>query len=433
MPGPVNYNGEANRWLALLTATCCIGGCVAEKGVVVGYAQADSTVAAPLARPGPLARPTVRATADASATGDRIPGLPLLVAEPAHIKMPTATPGTLHATTLRLRNNGTGTLLIERLELSGDGAFAVRNAAGPSWQLTPAGPQLELAPPKALQPNEAWALIVDYRPQGSGPQTAVLTVRSNDPTREIALAVSLRGQVDAACLELAPAGQLDFAKVDIGTCRTRVVDARNCGDVAVIVSEVGFAGGQTDGPFSLSWGAGQAAPAWIDDQITGASGPTVVLQPGAKLPIAVTYCPASMPAGAAPHAADLVVQSSAPGDHQLSCRGEPVQPACPKAHASIEQGDVAHVGSSMQFSSSLSKALSGPIVKTNWTLAAPPLSSAALWPSASSTQPTVAFDVAGTYTACLHVWDVLGNMSCQPSCLTVHATDSPTYAATPIW
>ncbi len=414
-----------------LVAASLLFACTAERNVVVGYIDGGAKTSTSPARPSASpARPRNGNVGPEAPIDSR--GTPLLIAAPSHVQIPYATPGTLRTATLQLRNDGTGTLQLERFRLTGSKAFTVRIAGPKHWILSAGGPALEPPAPVALQPGESLPVVVEFRPQANGPADAVLRVRSNDPSREVQLAVALKGNVEVACLALDPAAQLDFGKVDVGTCRTRMVDAGNCGEVPVVVNAVGFAKPAVDSPFSVSWGAGGAAPAWVDGALNGSAGNTIVLQPGAKLPIAVTYCPAKV--GDAGHdSATLGVHSSAPGPHSLPCVGVPVQPACPTAVAGVEQGDIAVVGGTMQLTAAGSKAMQGKIVQWHWQLSAPPVSGANLWPSAHVANPVIKFDVAGSYTACLDVRDSSGKKSCHPGCITLHATEEGAYGASPIW
>lgn len=424
-------------WFVSAALVTVFFGCVGERSIVVGFAAA--TTAIPTVPTG-LATPSRPGTTDEHAPARPRPdagGMPLIRAEPADVVLPFSPLQKTRSTPVQLKNTGTGALHIERLALEGATSFSVRAAGPKSWLLNHENAVLELVPPIVLKPGAALSLVVQHTSGGHAPEVAVLRVRSNDPTREKSLAVTLRANVEPSCLTLSPEDVLDFAKVDVATCRTRLLEARNCGDIAVVIEDAGLLNPGPTTPFSVSWGAGQTGQPWIDQAIKAGAAPSLIIEPGAKTEIAVTYCPATpLPAGQHDSASLALITSA--GNHHVILRGEPVVPKCPKAIAGVAQVEAAAVGSTLQLTSFDSKASIGGITKWAWSVKTPPSSQAVLLPNAASASPSLLIDVAGSYTFCVDVWDSAGTKSCMNSCLTVHATESETYqsggyGAGPVW
>ena len=365
-------------------------------------------------------------------------GTPMVIAQPAMVSFAFVAQPKVQVAPLHLKNIGSAPLLIEKLTLSGSASFKVRATGAASWALSSQHPAANFDDPIVVAAGESLRVIIEHHGAGHDAQTAMLRVLSNDPTREVSLAVGFQANVEPSCLQLSPQEQLDFGKVDVGTCRTKLVDARNCGKVPVVIEDAALLNTNAETPFSVSWGTGEAGQPWIDQQVATGTASSVMLEPASKLSLAVTYCPAKALAKGVADSALLEVVSSAPGTQHVVCRGVPQLPSCPKAVAGIAQVDAAQVGSKLQLTSFDSKATTGTILKWKWTLAAPSISTAKLLPSIHSPAPSFTVDVAGSYTFCVDVWDSGGAKACQSSCLTIHATETATYganhySATPVW
>ena len=427
--------GRAVTLVALLASMGLVVGCVGDRTVVIGTGAPEEPLTfkrispdrprsprdTPL-RPGPVTRR----------------GMPLVIAQPAAVVFPLKQTLSKSSSPLHIKNIGTAPLRIEKLTLSGDPAFSVRAAGPKSWLINAKKPELTPDQPLVIAPGQAWMLIVQHEPTGYALSTAMLQVRTNDPSREVSLKVSIRANAEESCLALSPSKVMDFEQTDVGTCKTRLLQLRNCGGSAVVIEDAGLINAAPQTPFSVSWGGASTGQPWIDEQLSAGSGAAVVLKAKETLDIAVTYCPSKpLPTGAF-DSAQLAVVASAPGPHTVALKGTPRVPTCPKAVAGVAQVQAAQVGTLLQLTSHDSKASSGGISKWQWTLQAPPSSTAKLMPSAKVPTPSLVVDVAGSYTFCVDVWDDANKKSCQTSCLTVHATETATYqpgnyGAGPVW
>ncbi|GEM_PF-3357375 len=413
-----------------IVSAALLAGCVAERGVVVGVIDGGETA---LAQPVEPQRRSDHTAAKPQNLPVQRRGTPLLIAQPSQIAVKFVQIGKTVNRSVMLKNPGTAQLRIERMVLTGSDSFSVRPSGPTHWTLSSARQAIDFDPPLTIDPGGALPLMVRYKSALTTQETAVLRVLSNDPTREIALAVPLRGNIAPACLKLSPAKVLDFGHVDIGTCRTRIVDARNCGDVPVVLQQAGFVKPKVNTPFSVSWGTGMADSPWVDQQLTGGGNNAVLVDPGQKHALAVTYCPAKAPVASIIDSEVLTVIATAPGINSVLCRGQPKKPSCPKAVAGISQGEMPEVGKSMQLTAHDSLSAKGVINAWSWTMQAPPSSNAKLYPSAKVRSPTVKLDVAGSYTFCVDVWDSKGRKSCHPSCFTAHVNDVAAYGTLPVW
>lgn len=199
------------------------------------------------------------ATVSLSGTGVR----PVLVLTPTALAFGDRAVGSSGTQVVTVTNQGTGTLLISSLTLTGSGrhAFTVSPNA-----------------PFAVPANGTVALMVTFTPTSVGPASASLTLQSNDPTNPTA-SVNLSGTGVSGELQISlPAGppipELDFGIVPVNTTQQRVVRLTNTGQAPVSVQGASL----QPGPFTVS-GLGQ-----------------VTLQPGAFIDFQVAFSPSNFAA-----------------------------------------------------------------------------------------------------------------------------------------
>lgn len=179
---------------------------------------------------------------------------PYLAIDPEVLHLPGALEGVTSAAPLTLHNLGGDTLRVTSLSLSASGA------AG--WSLDPTDIPLELAP------GESALLQICYTAGPETPRSAKLQIESNDRDRPMAT-VELHGLLSSPLLVASPPS-LDFGPVPSGATVVREVMIRN----------LGRANAQS---LALEWPT--ASPDF------SASLQASELQPGASVPIAVSYSP----------------------------------------------------------------------------------------------------------------------------------------------
>lgn len=145
--------------------------------------------------------------------------------------------------TLTLRNTGNATLTVEQVVTS-DAQFAFQS------------PPL----PLRLRPGSDAAAVIRFAPRNRGPQTAVLTIRSNDDAQP-ATDISLTGEgVFAPAFEASPLS-LDFGMVALGQSVDRPLTIRNRTMTSVVINAVSdnprFQVSSPAVPFTLAAGGEQ--------------------------------------------------------------------------------------------------------------------------------------------------------------------------------
>lgn len=146
--------------------------------------------------------------------------------------------------TFSVSNAGTADLVVDSLAVEGAGAGQFQVIGG--------------APPFGLGPGETQPLTVQFVPGAEGPQSAVLTLFSNDPD-EPRLALALRAVTLAPRLALS-ALQIDFGELLAGLDTTQTLLLVNTGQANLTVFDRRITGGDSaqfvfDGrpaPFSLA-------------------------------------------------------------------------------------------------------------------------------------------------------------------------------------
>jgi len=117
----------------------------------------------------------------------------------------------------------------------------------------------------------------------------------------------------------------------------------------------------------------------------------------------------------------LVNEGCAPNPE---CEG-PIEPECPVAMVTCQEGANVFTGDTLHLSASQSHSSKGPIVKWLWTVQAPAGSAGAFNPGDDVEAPTFKADVAGQYLFGLEVWDDKGNKCCVPAQLVVMVNPYP--------
>ena len=168
-------------------------------------------------------------------------------------------PGSSTLTTT-ITNNGTASLTVNALNLSGTSEFALVNPP---------------ATPFTVAPNASQGVNVSYTPNGNGQDTGSLAISSDDPdTQTVTVNLNGTGNEPAAntCSFTATPTTVGFGNVDIGTNSTRSTQVANTGTANCnITASVTPAGGE----FAL------------------ASASPITITPGNSATVSVDYAPAN--------------------------------------------------------------------------------------------------------------------------------------------
>ncbi len=104
---------------------------------------------------------------------------------------------------------------------------------------------------------------------------------------------------------------------------------------------------------------------------------------------------------------------------------DPIEPECPVAIITIEEGTEAWTGDTLHLSGENSFSPDGEIVKWLWSVQTPDGASGTFQPSPDKVKVTFDVDAAGQYLFSLEVWDDKDNQSCVPGQVVVGVKTFP--------
>lgn len=301
-------------------------------------------------------------------------------------------------------------------------------------------------PLRVLEPTETMTITVRYTPQVEGPDTAELTVFSNDPNRP-EVAVSLRANGATPCLLVNPPA-LEFRTSLVNRTDSRPMSLESCGGAPIEVSRI-YLEGDSDPAFQLVEDSLPPLPALMPEY-SAADREARLPPPSRSIEIAFT------PREERIHNGTLIIESTDPVHPRLEVPllGRGVTNACPQARAAVDEFYVVPLdvvvldgGPSID-----QDGVDNRPVAYQWVITSRPDGSVSQ-PHESfydpaqpanggldddPSTPTAVFfvDLAGTYTAELRVRDNLGldSIACEnPAVVTIVAKPEEAIHVQLVW
>jgi hypothetical protein len=351
---------------------------------------------------------------------DAATGTPKLAVLPGLVDFGYVASGQQETSPLILKNDGTGTLLVNRIQIK-DGA-AITLEIGATAKGSGKLVDWVFDPPLQIAAGDEVEGTLRFAPVVPAAVAAEIRVFSNDPASPEGLAVFAKANEKVPCLEAAPTFAA-FGTAVVGSHATRSVTLGACGLAAVSVTDVSLDPAGLQAGFSLGF-----------EGFPGGVAPTAevpaVLEPGKPVPLVIAYDPlaASPVDGGGTPVPDLgqvtVHANTFTGSLGVVVSGTAVQGACATAVATVKEGATVPAGTLLHLSGSQSSSPFGKIASYAWTVEAPAGASPVLSWAASTAMPTVFAAVPGTWTFRLQVADEAGNPTCQEAVVQVEVTSA---------
>lgn len=350
--------------------------------------------------------------------------------------------GEVGETTVQISNVGQLDLVVSRALLNGSQDFKPLVEVDGDLR----DPRQVAEPLKVLAPSESFEITVRYAPQVEGPDTAELTIFSNDPNQP-EVSVLLRANGATPCLEVNPPA-LEFQTSLVNRTDSRPMSLESCGGAPIEISRIYLAEG-SDPAYALVDDSLPMLPALMpeyseEDRVNG-------LPPPARS-IEVAFTPREERI----HNGTLIIESNDPVHPRLEVPllGRGVTNACPQARAVVDEFyvvplDVVVLDGSPSIDQD---AADNRPVSYQWVITSRPDGSVSQ-PHESfydpaqpanggldddTSTPTAVFfvDLAGTYTAELRVRDNLGldSIACEnPAVVTIVAKPEEAIHVQLVW
>lgn len=350
--------------------------------------------------------------------------------------------GDVGETTIQVSNVGQLELEVSRVLLNGSQDFKPLVEVDGDLR----DPRQVAEPLKVLQPEETFEITVRYAPQVEGPDTANLTIFSNDPNQS-EVSVVLRANGATPCLEVNPPA-LEFQTSLVNRTDSRPMSLESCGGAPIEITRIYLAEG-SDPAYALVDESLPPLPALMPeyseaDRLAG--------QPPPSRSIEVAFTPREERI----HNGTLIIESNDPVHpiREIPLLGRGVTNACPQARAVEDEFyvvplDVVVLDGSPSIDQD---AADNRPVDYEWVITSRPDGSVSQ-PHESfydpaqpanggveddTSTPTAVFfvDLAGTYTAELRVRDNLGldSIACEnPAVVTIVAKPEEAIHVQLVW
>lgn len=229
--------------------------------------------------------------------------------------------GEVGETTIRVSNVGQLDLEISRVLLNGSQDFKPLIDVDGDMR----DPRQVSPPLRVLGPSETLEIEVRYTPQVEGPDTAELTIFSNDPNQG-EVSVSLRANGATPCLQVNPPA-LEFQTSLVNRTDSRPMSLESCGGAPIEISRIYLAEG-SDPAYELVGDSLPMLPALMPEY---SEGDRLAGLPPPSRSIEVAFTPREERI----HNGTLIIESSDPVHPVLEVPllGRGVTNACPQARA----------------------------------------------------------------------------------------------------
>jgi hypothetical protein len=262
--------------------------------------------------------------------------------------------------------------------------------------------------PRTLGPDEGFPVRVWFKPDDNLPETAELVFESNDAD-EPQYVVNLNGNSGAACLQVNPGDEINFAQSSLGQTSQKTITLENCSRSSELkINDIQLTD-DGNGIFGIQDGS---LPGNIPDE-------EFILPAGERANFVVTFEPTAEES----YNGELTILSddSANSPKVIPVLGRGSNNACPTAKArgwvqgsNRPQTTIETIPlNTIMFDGADSTDPNGSISEYEWTiLSRPQGSTQRLQPSSSDVSPRLFLDLAGTYEVELKVKDDEGAYSC---------------------
>ncbi|MEL6177716.1 MAG: choice-of-anchor D domain-containing protein [Myxococcota bacterium] len=273
--------------------------------------------------------------------------------------------------------------------------------------------------------DDVLVVEVTYAPQVTGSDEGLLVVTSNDPEHPT-LGIDLDGSSASPCILATEGTDLDFGDGFIGTAQARTVTLLNCGTATLIITQV-EPGEQTamlddtgaEGVFLIDLGEGVAASS------DGALETPIQVEPGDTFNFVVLYAP--LDEGL--HRGSFRIHSNATQTPlPMETFGRAIRAECPVAIASATligesnppaQEIQARPLDTVVLDGLASWSAQGRVVEWQWSLVEHPDGARPIILPTEPGQAELFLALPGRYQIELRILDEQGQLSCEPSTITV--------------
>ena len=333
-----------------------------------------------------------------------------ILVSPSRILFEDVRKDELETATGQILNSGGADLVIDRLTLDADGAFAVtlRDATWVTSEETRAGVPLE--PPLVLAPQRSIPFGVAYEPKNPQGAQGTLRLHSNDPSSEWT-PIYLEAKRTGSVIVVDPL-RMDFGGCEVGRTSARQLRILSTGVETLEVSAVYLEEASSrDFELDLAALAGDGRPVSPDDPLR--------IPPNGMETLEVYFTPdvtaALDPVTGHPSrdTGTIVVESNSFEQRiTVPVEGFGLDPSCPVAVIACEEGDEVDTLTNLHLSAAGSYSVIGRVVDWEWSVEQPVGGASVFFPAPSAESVQLEANVAGTYLFSLDVWDSTGQQSC---------------------
>ena len=322
-------------------------------------------------------------------------GIPRAAVSPKAVDFGPVGIGQVEERTIHVANVGTDVLVVERLDFTGSGTFAL----GIGDEAFEPGDPVALDPPVEVGAGLTLSLTVTFSPLTADAALGSIVVHSNDPSSPAGVEVLLQGNTTGPRIKVNPTA-VGFGAMPVGMISVRPVEVRNVGTAPLEITSITL-----DSTGSPDFALIPASP-----QVLGVN---------QSMELEVRYVPDSAnPVDDAGQTIEdegaLIIASNAlDGEVRVRLHGHGAVLDCPKGIINVDEGEevvpqtTLHLGGDQSFSPT------GAIAKWEWSVEQPAGSQSLFIPSATFPNPTFEANVAGPYLFRLVVTDENGEVSCQ--------------------
>ncbi len=345
-------------------------------------------------------------------------GSPKITMSPQLVSFDQVSPDTKAEKDFSVVNSGDAILEISKIEFSADKVFTLL-ADGKEFK---PGDLVLFDPPLSVKPNEKQDFKIRFEPKDPHKKQGTITVITNDPTPKGG-ELPILANAKVPCMQLEPAGTLNFGGVKLGTPTPRVIRVKSCGGAELVVDKIEFGDAGNSDEFTFDF-----------KKMTGVdpkTGPTkdkpLKIGVNSEAEFEVIYTPEDESkvdpntGKPKPDIAEVKLTTNAfDSKNSVLCEGIGVVQTCPTAKIIIKEGEEVIPQTMLHLKGDQSQPTGGGSIKTyKWSVKQPGGSNQVFVPSTSFPNPTFTANAAGEYEFCLEVTDQGDVKSCAPACVTV--------------
>ncbi|MCO4763152.1 MAG: choice-of-anchor D domain-containing protein [Myxococcales bacterium] len=320
-------------------------------------------------------------------------------------------------------NSGDAILEITKIEFTAASAFTLITKDKKEFK---PGELVLFDPPIAIPQNESEEFTIRFEPKDPHKKQGVINVVTNDSSPK-AGELPILGNAKVPCMQLEPAGTVNFGGVKLGSPTPRQIRIKSCGGAELIVDKIEFGDAGNSDEFTFDFTKMNAKFPGVDAKTGPTKAKPLKIGINDEAIFEVVYTPEDESkedpntGKPKPDIAEVKLTNNAfDSKSSVLCEGIGVVQTCPTAKIKVQEGEEVIPQTMLHLKGDQSQPTGGgSIKKYKWTATQPGGSNQVFVPSSSFPNPTFTANAAGEYKFCLEVWDQSDQKSCAPACVTI--------------